>query len=1676
MNTTILTKDDIFGTDEENENFMNTYFADNKDAKEEITMNTTITTKNNVLTKGEAQLRHRIVAATGCTYGMATAAIKKAGYARALATVQTWQKVAAAKSNNNLNYIWNMAIADANKADQMIDMWDKYADIAADTADNTAAEIAAYDAVLAATAKYARRVSYKPATSTASVTVSAAAAYIYDKAFDYNTVIRYFEAIANIDMAKARRVWASTHHIEYTQSNLTTASENVTAAESAIRKTGIKGNYRRHFTTIKMNGIATAPTSGKKHGSAANRRSVLCMNIGASDYVAVVPAGYYEALAEVRKAEASTVSYVEVKVTETDKHGNKVQKSVLMLDKKHGNRLGKLRVKFAELMAKITVAKAEDAKGSIGAAMSINVDKLTKELINNMPEADYAEGIINMPGALNNSETVVSANVNVCVNREEVNNGEMFKFNLQMFAEGGNNMKNKNNKKYIEAIKSHDGNGLCYRFTAIGTNDGVRFVLDTTSAEITPLTRHFLQTNGAFQNLCCREMIAKRGFNGYVILDLSNIATSSNPKLQAASTFYFAADYYLGKDENGKTVIAVRIPKNDKFYVVSESRVHGAFRELKRSDIYENNVLKDGWTRFKSNKLASASKGRKIMADMFAEDSKFIDILNEATFGEFKAVEGMMLTNKGQADKWTRIGSKSTRMGSMHIAVENFIIRLTEDGATDGSYEIAARKMAEAVADELGIEVTAKLEMECLGYILQARPYTGKGAGETKSDKNIAEHAKLEKIYVIRKENMTDRDKQILAMFTDKELRKAAGIKLGDDSTYPVELKGYTAIGVIGNDNYGWDLIGDLNFYKDQWDFTRTSGMNVLAVAHYEQEEGFKNAFTSGQMMKVVLRAVNEANDKDLAKKFDIVMKSIIDDNIADKLDFNKSVQNFRADRKFDLSFPGRDYMTINPTTWRNSISTHQMVITQMINSVGDMINRDRYAIPGHSAMITCDSSYDFNGISVLSVNAKVVEVYDPVANRYFDEQGIEEAKRYGIAIKYPAMGTREFLILFYVSEYEMIRRIKALAITDEQKAVLIEEVKNFKEGGMMIPSNLEVIAWFAAGSDEDGDKVTALFVSKDGNDLASIVIESGMLPRAVKIGTPKDTDNSKTALTVDAYQVHASKQIAVGNKSVGVVTNVFRMFTEGIYQDLNNPEVFNFYASVFKKLGMGSEAKSHNEKYSSLVELETVDGNVVVNKTTEKITYEIFEALNSVPVNMTNIKAVLDDFDVLGRHCQELTIDAQKKFYDVFCDWMDDIATSFTILPLKFGITMSFVCRQKRDGAPIGVYFVENDGYKVSNSNRVSVANTVVMAKKCLVLTDVFSAYRVYSANKCMALIEAEVEEYKLTVATEKSRMMQRAAELEAINISNDIKAIRRMERVSNAYYTISNSYSAQIKALREEMKAESAILSWKQQEKLNKEMKKSVDDEFATMINYLSNEIRCIAAEEGITGDEMVRIFDKTSMASDVKSRVIKQERFVYDIHNSESRIWEMKLRDSAMTRFLADSKMTELIVWNGSAMLFAAGFGADQPVDFVDGVYDIRVNVLANGEKEVFISRPMDEFVDIPATNNNVRLVNGYVSTQEDADRMDQLLVSGSEYMVKYDSRNKKYSLVDAAGNVIAPMTFGGNNKEDMVGGEYAYKVYGKRYANFSGKLVAKIVNTTAKEHNNKKLFNYIIVLEK
>lgn len=1325
-----------------------------------------------------------------------------------------------------------------------------------------------------------------------------------------------------------------------------------------------------------------------------------------------------------------------------------------------------------ELLARIDAAKAEDARSSIGAADTSAVNKLSLELAIEAIQSMFNTNNNNRTGIrgidwVDDSRLIDEDNASECAERQKEDN--MFKFDLQLFAN-----KHINNKHYIKAVKSDEGNAVCYRFTAISTNNGIRFVLDTTSAEITPLTRYYLQSNGVFQNLCCREMIAKRGFSGYAVLDLSNIATSSSKKLRDATAFYFTADYYLGKDENGKTVIACKNMKN-KFSVISENRMeNGKFREVSRSTIYdENNIIRDNWIRFKSNKIASASKGRKVMADMFAEDSSFEGILNEATFGEYDAVKGMMLDSKGQADKWTRLGSKSTRMGSMNIAVENYIVRLAEDGSTDGSYHIAARKMAEAVACRLDIDTSARLERECCGYMLQARPYTGKGAGVTKSDKHMQAIANTDKIYIINKDEITEHEKEILAMFTDKELRKANGIKLGDDSTYPTELKGYNAIGVKGNDIYGWDLIGDLNFYKDRWDFDKVSGMNVLAVAHYEQEDGFKNAFTSAQMMKVVLRAVREANCIDLYNKFDRVMKSIIDDNIADKLDFNRSVRSFKGDKKLDLSFPGNDYMMINPTTWRNRVGTHQMVINQMVNSVNEMINRDRYAIPGHSAMITCDCTHDFGG-SILSVNNKIVEVYDPVANRYFDENNIPEEKRIGMAIKYPAMGTREFLMLKYISEDQAIERVNNLSVSDDQKEVCIEEIKNFKEGGMMIPCDLEVIAWFAAGSDEDGDKVTALFMSLDGDDLTSIVVESGMIPRAVKIGTPKECSPVKSILDMEAYAMHASKQIAVGNKSVGVVTNTFRMFTEGIYQNLNIKEVFDFYARLFRDLGMGTEVKTHNKKYCSMIELEKIDGDIVVNKTTDKITREIFEYIKSIPVTVENIKAVLDDFDVLGRHCQELTIDAQKKFYDVFCDWMDKIAFKYSILPLKFGINMRFVAGKNKEGLPIGIYFEKNNGYKIAN-NRISVADTVVEFKGCSVLKDAFSVYRVYSANKCMEIIEAEVEMYKITIAAEKDREMRRAMELADIDTSNDIKAIRRMEKISKAYATIATNHRSRMDAMKKELEAENSVMTMKQKEKMDKEMRKSVNDDFADMIEYLSNEIRCIAAEEGLSGDEMVRIFDGAYTPGYVKSRVIKQERFVYDIHNSEMPVWEMKLRNSDMTRFLIEKDIKVLRVINGMAMLLEEGYGADQAVDFVDGKYGIRINTLDNGEKEVFINRPMDEFVDIPEANDNLRLINGYVSTKEEADRMEQLLVSGSEYKVYY--KNKKYALVDAAGNDIAPLYFGGHSKEDMVGGEYAYKLYGKRYANFTGKLVGKVVNVEPyKDATGKVYFNYMIVLEK
>lgn len=1256
--------------------------------------------------------------------------------------------------------------------------------------------------------------------------------------------------------------------------------------------------------------------------------------------------------------------------------------------------------------------------------------------------------------------------INVTTNSVVNNNKEENKMNKHL-----------NNHKVISALKSHEGNGLAYCLRALPQGKmGFRMVLDTTMAEINPLTRHYLVQNVPFQNLAKREVITKRGFVNYCVLDVNAMAESNSSIHRQMAVALMSAELFIGRDpKTGKIVV---VWNNAGTYQVISDGIDkaGNIRSLKRSVIFDDNGnVRGDWMRFKSHKNFGASKGRKHLMDMFAEGGNFADELNEATYGESAlSFNGEEVTAKEMADKLTRIGSKGTRMGSMGTIVYNVLISFKnggKDDCTDGTGLHNARNTAEQVVTVTGMEHTSKLEKSCEGYIQQERPDTVKGAPLTVSEQFLAAKARQHKIYTIDVNNLTAEDREIADLILDKVYGNRNKAKLTKIKN--TKLAGYDAIGLVGDPSRGWDLYGDLNFFKDRWDYTKKSGMNILNVAHFDGD--FMSANTSGQMFKVVMRAIADNCDTAFRKEADEAIKSIIEANVAEAMDLTAKPQKFDGAGLLDVSYAPGVYTMLNKDSYTNNPSIFMGVVSDKVNTADKMINGDRYKVPGHSAMITVGVDYWLSGESVLKVyednlGRNVVEVYDPVANRYFDENGIDEADRYGVAIKYPAMGTREFLILKYISEEEYVERvINALNASDEDKKLIVEAIKNFKEGGMMIPAALNIVAWFAAGSDEDGDKVTALFTTKDGKDIATVIIRSGLKPRAVVINPPNSGAGLKGKMNEEAFAKYASWQVLGGNKSVGIVTNTFRIFTEGLQNDLNDPEVLSFYTGLLIKLGASANGKNN---YKSVIDSHVDETTgIAVFETDADAMAKFLAAIKNVKLDAKNIRAILEDMDVLGRHCQELTIDAQKKFYEVMCKWMDKVR-NYSIFPLKFGIKMSM---QYFTDKRFHAFFSSNKGYKVTNNTTVSTVAKVITEDTEFgtnyIMADKFSEYRVYAANLAMEKLVDMVDMLNDVMDEYLSNKDAREAEAAMLKMRINHGALHQMYNIIKDVWAIDTMKKNAEEALANELRGEMSSLNAKLATKLAEDIRKSINAQYAEAIAYVDNEIRACYSAWKIAPEDAVKYFDSClKIQSSTANKILKEERFIAMANASDTPNFEKKISNS-IGECLEANNVSTVTVWNGAIMMFSM-YGEDPIVGLMDGEY----NVVARDGK-YYLSRPYAEFVTIPAVDNNVRTIGQFVNTVEDAEKLDAALIAGEEYTIveKKNRNGNTYYLADAAGNMVVEMYFGKNDKVDgMMWKERA--LLSKHYVGFTGKLIAKTVNTLAKTDENGVLrCNYIITLQ-
>ena len=1252
-----------------------------------------------------------------------------------------------------------------------------------------------------------------------------------------------------------------------------------------------------------------------------------------------------------------------------------------------------------------------------------------------------------------------------------------FKFDLQLFAARKEDNMHLASKSYVKSLKSNKGNAMAFNVKVTADKYGrIHAVLNREMAEITVLNEMFLKKNVVMADLRGKEIIVEKAFWGYATLDISACVSSKSKKARNAGSTVALNEIFIGKSGD-EFVVCVRSKNDPEMIVVSGKDIDGNRRFVPVSEAIDGaGHTKAGWMRFNAYKLYGASKGRKHVFDMYEHDSDFRSVLDKATYGELSKVEGLMLNGKETAEAVTRLGSKSCRMGSTDIIVENVTIALKKDSCADGTGLIS------------------NLDGIKGGHLIQCRPYTAKGAALVVASEIMAVTESNYKVVAWDKRNLTKRQEEILDTVLNKHIMRISKKTLKDIRK---EI-GADAIRLVGNPDKGTQVFADLNFFKDMWDYKRDSGLNVLEVACFTGDD-FGDANTSGQMLKLPLRAIRESGDKALMNDWNKFIKGAIDAAMKGKVK-KTSIKKFDGTELVSPNYFVGAAMSFNSASWKADPGLYKAVIEEKVKSLKENMLRDRFKINGYSAMVTVDlAHFVTNGrhslLNTIIENGEVkyFEVFDPVANRYLDQH--PKASRFGAVIKYPSMGTKEGSLVYYVSEQEMIERINASGMTSHVKELMKKELASFKEGAVMVPNSLEVLAIILAGFDEDGDHLEMLFASEDGLDIPSLLKRAGFVGAAVKIIPPKGNDTVEVPFSCDSWAKYAYSVIENGNKAVGTVTNCFRLFTDGLLRDISNPTVHNFYKEVFTAIG----CKNGKGTYKSVVPYGVdPDTGIKMYFCEPDAMQKFMDAIVEVDLdNVDNIRAMLDDMDKLGRFCQELTIDAQKKFYKVFCDWMDKL-NNYSLFCLDFGLeleTMKVKDEEHNSEFIAYVGLVENPGYTINDRGIiVPVADMVTIEKMYstkLVLADSFVRYRVYAINVAKKELESLISEYqevrKMWYSMKGARDNKRISIMQKLNG----RGLAKIFHVIPSLYTLGSVYRENMEAAKEIIK-ENDDLTEALKKKLERDIVKGFYADYGIIVESISNEIRRICKDYGMSSidvAEMLVLDDKMSR-SGVMTKILREERLHVMISRSDMKEVKVALRAPKTLRdWLVDTAADTVTVAGG--MFYNVGcpdlFGVDVHTDLVDGTYRLELG----DDGKLYAVRPGVEFIDMSnvVVDDDCRVINEFIvaDNAETIKALDAALKQGEEYTVFGDTGKRKYAILDKDGNEIVGLHFGSRNNK--VDGSEEPTVLSEGTRGFTGKLVSKMFSFSQNENastvivdkktgvkSTKYFFNYVLVLRK
>jgi hypothetical protein len=597
-------------------------------------------------------------------------------------------------------------------------------------------------------------------------------------------------------------------------------------------------------------------------------------------------------------------------------------------------------------------------------------------------------------------------------------------------------------------------------------------------------------------------------------------------------------------------------------------------------------------------RINTTSQGRKNLMYAFSTTQKRFDkIRDEVTCGMTSKYYGRRVNLKYNADFATRASAHDTHVIS-NMPVDSYAVLFGKNDPTDGNIIANAGYFVEGALDK------------------QIRPYAAKGFCTLWPADAFKDTLSLYNLKVLVRNNISTADETaldaMLAKGTDKKLAKK-------------HFAGFDGVMICDSEDQIPMLIMNQDAMKAAYDYSRINGLHVLAEA--DHDEDIQNL--SGQLAKVFLQAGAESGRYDEA----ISLLSNYGVNHVNTY-FDKTKEPIRVLGWNSDIIQSTMPLSVAAGTLGWDVTKYPYLMKTVLKDKLTRLSRDitrvNFGIGGKYLPAEPDVAAWF-GLSVLKTTAEYVEVYVPGMTGY------------AVLLKYPSTGSNEYVVVRFVSLDEINERIDELNTDDLRKSIIRRVYASLKSGVCTISSD-EVVRRMLAGFDFDGDHV--LLVTAP--ELVEFMRKYGH-PIAVYIDAPEDGTDEEIIISSASFAAHAYRMAKTGNRAVGQVVNLGRMFTNAmtaLMARATTPAQREIMLGIMRKVFFNSNTY-HGIKYESpfvrgeLNGIQTVQLNrVMVNNMLSKAKH--------IALTRTNILAWLRDMDHAFRFYSELTIDAQKNLYEV--------------------------------------------------------------------------------------------------------------------------------------------------------------------------------------------------------------------------------------------------------------------------------------------------------------------------------------------------------------------------------------------------------------------------------------------